>query len=312
MSTLPEEPGARGESQSPLDDFFGALAVHSFLGRAPRSFTSRRVHSIVRAVGGNREPLQEKRAQSSLGSSYHSTPWILSRAGRVHHALRNLFQPSGVVARSKPPRPSRCAFFLARPVLCFRQNDNRDLQGLNARLLAAMVLASASSFSSLRLPLIRTARIGAAFPIEVIVTVFCAVTLVYFQLIKVCMACLSWWKAGGEQRGRRRDEGLAIVAWLEALGWSGSALSQGGEEAPPGPACLAGLLPLTPGYAACPERLQLAASFFSGRLERRVQLCRLGVLSGVHGCRWSALSVQESRATVRWCRRAGQSRGGRT
>ncbi|SCZ96778.1 BZ3500_MvSof-1268-A1-R1_Chr4-1g06711 [Microbotryum saponariae] len=49
-----------------------------------------------------------------------------------------------------------------------------------------MVFAtSPSSFSSLRPPLLRLARLGATFPIEVIVTVFCAVTLVYFQLLKV-------------------------------------------------------------------------------------------------------------------------------
>ncbi|GAA5974602.1 hypothetical protein JCM21900_005683 [Sporobolomyces salmonicolor] len=49
-----------------------------------------------------------------------------------------------------------------------------------------MVFAtSPSSFSSLRPPLIRLAKLGTSFPIEVIVTVFCAATLVYFQLIKV-------------------------------------------------------------------------------------------------------------------------------
>ncbi|GAA6030905.1 hypothetical protein JCM8097_008929 [Rhodosporidiobolus ruineniae] len=49
-----------------------------------------------------------------------------------------------------------------------------------------MVFAtSPSSFSSLRAPLIRLAKLGALYPIELIVTVFCAATLVYFQLIKV-------------------------------------------------------------------------------------------------------------------------------
>ncbi|GAA5945411.1 uncharacterized protein JCM15063_003012 [Sporobolomyces koalae] len=49
-----------------------------------------------------------------------------------------------------------------------------------------MVFAtSPSSFSSLRFPLVRLAKVGTSFPIEVIVTVFCAATLVYFQLIKV-------------------------------------------------------------------------------------------------------------------------------
>lgn len=49
-----------------------------------------------------------------------------------------------------------------------------------------MVFAtSPTSFSSLRPPLLRLARLGANYPIEVIVTVFCAVTLVYFQLLKV-------------------------------------------------------------------------------------------------------------------------------
>ncbi|GAA6060323.1 hypothetical protein JCM10212_000420 [Sporobolomyces blumeae] len=49
-----------------------------------------------------------------------------------------------------------------------------------------MVFAtSPSSFSSLRFPLIRLAKLGTSFPIEVIVTVFCLATLVYFQLVKV-------------------------------------------------------------------------------------------------------------------------------
>ncbi|BGO95077.1 hypothetical protein NBRC10512_006360 [Rhodotorula toruloides] len=49
-----------------------------------------------------------------------------------------------------------------------------------------MVFAtSPSSFSSLRLPILRLAKLGTAYPIEVIVTLFCAATLVYFQLIKV-------------------------------------------------------------------------------------------------------------------------------
>ncbi|GAA5863053.1 hypothetical protein JCM8547_002783 [Rhodosporidiobolus lusitaniae] len=49
-----------------------------------------------------------------------------------------------------------------------------------------MVFAmSPSSFSSLRPPLIRLAKLGASHPIELIVTVFCAATLAYFQLIKV-------------------------------------------------------------------------------------------------------------------------------
>lgn len=49
-----------------------------------------------------------------------------------------------------------------------------------------MVFAtSPSSFSSLRPLVLRLARLGASYPIELIVTVFCAVTLVYFQLLKV-------------------------------------------------------------------------------------------------------------------------------
>lgn len=71
-----------------------------------------------------------------------------------------------------------------------------------------MVLASPSSFSSLRLPLIRVARVGASYPIEAIVTVFCAVTLVYFQLIKVCTTSWSWWSSGGREEeggGGRRE-----------------------------------------------------------------------------------------------------------
>lgn len=49
-----------------------------------------------------------------------------------------------------------------------------------------MVFAtSSSSFSSLRAPILRLAKLGTAYPIEAIVTFFCAATLVYFQLIKV-------------------------------------------------------------------------------------------------------------------------------
>ncbi|GAA6004428.1 uncharacterized protein JCM10292_007063 [Rhodotorula paludigena] len=49
-----------------------------------------------------------------------------------------------------------------------------------------MVFAtSGSSFSSLRGLVLRLAKLGTAYPIEVIVAFFCAATLVYFQLIKV-------------------------------------------------------------------------------------------------------------------------------
>ncbi|KAK4703272.1 hydroxymethylglutaryl-CoA reductase (NADPH), partial [Phenoliferia sp. Uapishka_3] len=44
---------------------------------------------------------------------------------------------------------------------------------------------SPSSFSSLRPLLLRLAKLGGSYPIEVIVSTFCAVTLVYFQLLKV-------------------------------------------------------------------------------------------------------------------------------
>lgn len=47
---------------------------------------------------------------------------------------------------------------------------------------------SPTSFSSLRPLLLRLARLGGSYPIEVIVTTFCAVTLVYFQLLKVSTA----------------------------------------------------------------------------------------------------------------------------
>ncbi|KAM0746665.1 hypothetical protein T439DRAFT_306082 [Meredithblackwellia eburnea MCA 4105] len=44
---------------------------------------------------------------------------------------------------------------------------------------------SSSNFSSLRPPLLAYARLAATWPIEVIVITFCAVTLVYFQLLNV-------------------------------------------------------------------------------------------------------------------------------
>lgn len=62
------------------------------------------------------------------------------------------------------------------------------------RYAPAMPFAtSPSSFSSLRPPLLRLARLGTTFPIEVIVTVFCAVTLVYFQLLKVSICFTGLW-----------------------------------------------------------------------------------------------------------------------
>lgn len=66
-----------------------------------------------------------------------------------------------------------------------------------------MVLSpSGSSFSSLRWPIMRFAKLGTAYPIECIVTIFCAATLVYFQLIKVR-------RAHPRARGiERRDEAL--------------------------------------------------------------------------------------------------------
>ncbi|KAK4052630.1 3-hydroxy-3-methylglutaryl-coenzyme A (HMG-CoA) reductase isozyme [Microbotryomycetes sp. JL221] len=49
-----------------------------------------------------------------------------------------------------------------------------------------MVFAtSPTSFSSLRAPLLKLAKLGATYPIELIVTVFCLCTLVYFQLLQL-------------------------------------------------------------------------------------------------------------------------------
>lgn len=47
------------------------------------------------------------------------------------------------------------------------------------------MVSTASSFSSLRWPIVRLAKFASSFPIEFIVTVFCAVTLVYFKLLEV-------------------------------------------------------------------------------------------------------------------------------
>jgi len=66
-----------------------------------------------------------------------------------------------------------------------------------------MVFAtSPSSFSSLRFPLIKLAKLGTSFPIEVIVTVFCAATLVYFQIIKVSLYFL-YARFNGVHKGKR-------------------------------------------------------------------------------------------------------------
>lgn len=51
-----------------------------------------------------------------------------------------------------------------------------------------MVLPTPLSFTSARPLLLKFGKVGATNPIEVIVTVFCAVTLVYFQLLKVSTA----------------------------------------------------------------------------------------------------------------------------
>lgn len=49
-----------------------------------------------------------------------------------------------------------------------------------------MVFATSnSSFSSFRAPVVYLARLATRNPIEIIVTTFCVVTLVYFQLIAV-------------------------------------------------------------------------------------------------------------------------------
>jgi len=57
-----------------------------------------------------------------------------------------------------------------------------------------MVFATSnSSFSSFRAPVVYLAKLATRNPIEVIVTTFCAVTLVYFQLLGV--STLSFLKA---------------------------------------------------------------------------------------------------------------------
>lgn len=70
---------------------------------------------------------------------------------------------------------------------------------------------SPSSFSSLRPLILRLARVGTAHPIEVIVTAFCAVTLVYFQLLTVSpqlpsasFSGTSWGSVTRARRTRRR------------------------------------------------------------------------------------------------------------
>ena len=80
-----------------------------------------------------------------------------------------------------------------------------------------MVFAtSPSSFSSLRPLVLRLSKVGAAYPIEVIVTVFCAVTLVYFQLLKVSEhgSAVVWsnWRATGSEMIRRERVGRAPLA----------------------------------------------------------------------------------------------------
>lgn len=87
---------------------------------------------------------------------------------------------------------------------------------------------SPTSFSSLRPLLLRLARLGSSFPIEVIVTTFCAVTLVYFQLLKVsrlsaaapapsvASAVRAFWGTGHRRRGIA-EERLGPVLGFDQL-----------------------------------------------------------------------------------------------
>ena len=67
--------------------------------------------------------------------------------------------------------------------------------------------------------MIKLARIGSSHPIECIVTIFCAVTLVYFKLLEVSEVVLlvllwvNWiWERGGRmQRGMRRARSEASL-----------------------------------------------------------------------------------------------------
>lgn len=96
-----------------------------------------------------------------------------NRAHRHTRSAELSLSHSPTLSLSPPPLPPRRR-------VCARVGVRRSLP--------AMVFASSpSSFSSLRPPLLRLARLGTSFPIEVIVTVFCAVTLVYFQLLKASL-----------------------------------------------------------------------------------------------------------------------------
>lgn len=89
-------------------------------------------------------------------------------------------QPPGAgrVVAFRPPRRRPPSVFSFRPV-------QLRLPPLRAAPAPMGLTPSPTSFSSLRPLLLRLARLGSSFPIEVIVTTFCAVTLVYFQLLKV-------------------------------------------------------------------------------------------------------------------------------
>lgn len=87
-----------------------------------------------------------------------------------------------------------------------------------------MVFAmSSSSFSSLRPPILRLAKLGTKYPIEAIVTFFCAATLVYFQLIKVSDASSS---RAISRPTRLEDLGALLLPWSSRSSEEGALVPQ--------------------------------------------------------------------------------------
>lgn len=146
-----------------------------------------------------RRPVASERSLS-FASTHSSRSFVSARSAgqrgsRAEYARttasaqpQQLYNASAIDARTALRRRRLVAPFLldlstTAPAL------NRPRARTERTSSAAMVFAtSPSSFSSLRLPILRLAKLGTAYPIEVIVTLFCAATLVYFQLIKVSNA----------------------------------------------------------------------------------------------------------------------------
>lgn len=143
---------------------------------------------------------RKDRATAKLSSPARLT----SRAGRLVPPARTKRQPQQLHSNhaqvspdprnasrghwNKKSRRLRRTFLRVNRAVAF---SYQGLQGPAKQALrdsgtVTMVFAtSSSSFSSLRAPILRLAKLGTAYPIEAIVTFFCAATLVYFQLIKV-------------------------------------------------------------------------------------------------------------------------------